>query len=1621
MTTNRWSRGAVLALLALGASVVAQAQTLETLKHFRNRSGAPNALLAGTDGLVYGTTQADGAFGLGSVFRVDAQGGITTLHSFDGSDGAAPSALTQGSDGAFYGATASGGPGGKGTVFRVTPQGSFTSLHSFSGADGAGPSRLTEGSDGAFYGTTAFGGTGDNGTVFKVSTLGTFAGLHAFSGADGFRPSALTLGTGGALYGTTYNGGANGNHGTIFKVDAQGTFTSLHAFLYSDGEFPSALTLGSDGAVYGTTANGGADSSHDDGTVFKLDAQGTFTSLHSFGIPGPWYPRGALTLGSDGAMYGTTYWGGDGGTVFRVDGQGSFTLLHSFNSSDGFSSSSDLVPGPGGALYGTTRLGGEAGQGTVFKITVQGAFTSLRSFHGSDGAHPDVSLVQAGNGVMYGATPEGGTSGNGPTFGTIFTLDAQGVFTSLHSFELVEDGGQPLAPLVRGSDGTLYGTTTNGGNGQGTVFKVDGQGLLTTLHKFNGEDGAAPETALTVGSDGALYGATPGGGPNGSGTVFRVDPQGTFTSLHAFAGSDGVHPSALIQGSDGAFYGTTRAGGDHDYGTVFKVDAQGSFWSLHSFDGGYEGAYPWSPLIQATDGYLYGTTLDSDPDEGAFFRMDTQGNLEVLSNFQFWETGAYPEAAPVQSNDGSIWIVTAQGGPRSYGTVLRFHPLYGSLEQVSPLDGLTGKYPRSPLVEGADGYLYGTAPEGGLSGYGTVFRVKAGEPIELVHWFYGADGKNPGAGLSRGSDGAFYGTTRLGGTSDAGTLFRIDAQADVTVLFSFQGSDGAEPLAPPTQGSDGNLYGTTYHGGRYGAGTLFKVTGVAAACQADAGPDQEVCATAATTLAGSVPGPGETGRWTVVAGSATFADDTLYNTAVTGLGTGTNMLVWTITRGSCLAESAVRVSNNTPSVAYAGADRFVAFLPTNLVANPPGPGESGFWSVVCGSASFSNQGYFSTQASGLAPGINVLKWTVVKGTCRSEATVTLTYGAPPAGDAGPNQDVCSPSATLAAAAPGPGQSGKWTVVTGSAVFANDTLYNTAVSGLAVGTNTLKWTITSGTCPVSAATVDVKYSALAAASAGGDQEVCSANASLSGSAPGAGETGKWTVVTGSATFADDTLYNTAVTGLGVGANVLKWTITKGTCHSEDTVVVTNNTLTTPNAGSDQERCTASATLAGSAPLSGERGKWTVVSGSAAFADDTAYNSAVSGLAAGVNVLRWTITRGTCTASDTVSVNRLSPTAIQSGPGDASAVFLENRTLTFTVAATGQTLTYEWWIDAGTVLGRGASLDVNPSRMPSLTAGNHLVWVRVTGICGTVTDSAALAILPREVLVSYIGQRLFVTSGANATSAQGTLSASVQDPSGAALSGATITFLDVTDGLPGKVLAAGVPVAPVPNSPTSTGTASKTVSLSTGSFGSESYLIRVVMNGSYSNDRQLAEDKTVAVVATKPASTNETIGSGTVDPTAAAGTFATWAGSSGDDTITYSIGLKYNNKGTNLQGKVTVAIPQADGGIVWVKSNSISSMEVSAGSLPKTSTIYTKASVYKINPDSSMTTIDGNVSLRADVVDAGASGDQAGFTVLSSKGSLLYYSSNWVLEPAKNGGPGTWKTVPLPSLTGSVTIN
>jgi uncharacterized repeat protein (TIGR03803 family) len=403
-------------------SAVAQNYTFQLLYAF---TGSPDgsspqaALVSRNSSLAYGTTAEGGNpaidfYGYGTVFTLDATGHETVLYLFcslpNCTDGAIPTGNPiMDAAGNLYGTTVTGGAFGGGVVYKIDPAGQEAVLYSFASWNGDGfapDGGVIEDGEGNLYGTTS-ANTGKGcacGAVFKLDSTGKETLLYSFEGGtDGAFPvGGLVRDDEGNLYGTTSGGGTsqpecNNGCGTIFKIDTSGNETVLHRFAASgmEGINPEAsLIRDKENNLYGTTIYGGVaisgrngNRTRGSGTIFELQANGTFTVLHQFkGYPADGAnPVSALVAGADGTMYGSTEWGGSltkcvggCGAVYRISNHADYSLLYSFcpeDCSGGAVPMGSLILDASGALYGTLSSGGLteaacAGEacGTVFKL-----------------------------------------------------------------------------------------------------------------------------------------------------------------------------------------------------------------------------------------------------------------------------------------------------------------------------------------------------------------------------------------------------------------------------------------------------------------------------------------------------------------------------------------------------------------------------------------------------------------------------------------------------------------------------------------------------------------------------------------------------------------------------------------------------------------------------------------------------------------------------------------------------------------------------------------------------------------------------------------------------------------------------------------------------------------------------------------------------------------------------------------------------------------------------------------------------------------------------------------------------------------------------------------------------
>jgi uncharacterized repeat protein (TIGR03803 family) len=464
-----------------------------------------------------------------------------------------------------------------------------------------------------------------------------------------------------------------------------------------------------------------------------------------------------------------------------------------------------LLPGSDGNFYGTTYSGGAHNAGTAFRLTPGGTLTTLYSFGNGtgDGQYPLAGLVQGNDGNLYGTTQGGGTDGKG----TVFRLTIGGTLTTLYSFG-TGDGANPIGALALGNDGSFYGTTRAGGQyGYGTIFKISTGGTLTTLYSFGGigNEGLTPTGSLVQNNDGSFYGTTSAGGANGKGTVFRITLAQALTTLYSFGADamDGATPqSELVKGGDGNFYGTTEYGGDNGDGTIFAIAPDGTgYTKLHSFLGApADSANPRGGLSLDVNGNLYGTTqIGGANNAGTVFVFSTASSLlTVLHSFSATASdGANPQGTLAPGRNGNFYGTTLNGGPTDTGTVFMIAPdgTLTTLHTFGDVRPTNGSVPAGELIQGGDGSFYGVTSGGGSNSLGTIFSLTPAGTLNTLYSFAQTDGANPAAGLLRTGDGSLYAATLNGGAYGSGTIFRLTSDGTSADLHDF-GASPADGLNP---------------------------------------------------------------------------------------------------------------------------------------------------------------------------------------------------------------------------------------------------------------------------------------------------------------------------------------------------------------------------------------------------------------------------------------------------------------------------------------------------------------------------------------------------------------------------------------------------------------------------------------------------------------------------------------------------------------------------------------------------------------------------------------------------------------------------------------------------------
>lgn len=418
--------------------------------------------------------------------------------------------------------------------------------------------------------------------------------------------------------------------------------------------------------------------------------------------------------------------------------------------------------------------------------------------------------------------------------------------------------GSPIWPsqngtLIEGPDGSLYGTTPSGGKyGRGTVYKVTLQGEMTVIHDFDFTSGSQPKSSLTLGPDGNLYGTTFSGGEKKVGTIFKISPNGGVSVVWSFKNgwlpklpypqkhSDQEiknawpsYPTAPMVLFNGGLYGVTTYTHNQKVGMLYTTGtAADSLTSTYYFgdekdkENPNKGVWP-NALAAGKDGKLYGTTYTGrtpDTINGTIF-VSGGGSIETIHKFNF-DDGSGPTSL-MTASDGNLYGTTVLGGAgrnRRYGVVFKLALPSRKLTVLHKFSMADGAHPYSQMVEGDDGYLYGTTRTGrgrhneGVSGI--IYRIHKDAP-EFGRDAPGGEGNSGGDLISWIMDPDLI--TRNAFAQNVSSSAPDQSDRACKIVYKFSGPDGSGPVEGLMRHSNGKFYGTTAGGGKFSKGVVYSL------------------------------------------------------------------------------------------------------------------------------------------------------------------------------------------------------------------------------------------------------------------------------------------------------------------------------------------------------------------------------------------------------------------------------------------------------------------------------------------------------------------------------------------------------------------------------------------------------------------------------------------------------------------------------------------------------------------------------------------------------------------------------------------------------------------------------
>ncbi|MFY7651711.1 MAG: choice-of-anchor tandem repeat GloVer-containing protein, partial [Chitinophagaceae bacterium] len=328
-----------------------------------------------------------------------------------------------------------------------------------------------------------------------------------------------------------------------------------------------------------------------------------------------------------------------------------------------------------------------------------------------------------------------------------------------------------------------------------------------------------------------LIGFNFGGGLNGNGNIFSINTNGTNYQIKAsfpFAYGSG-NSVQIADGYDGFYYGISFGDGYNDAGSIFKIRYNGTNYTvLRKLQRNIDGGSPRFKPVIAPDGFLYGVCEDGGLfRNGTIWKMAIDGSsFTVLKHFNVISEGTEGFFGSLTLGiDGLLYGVT--GG--NFGHLFSISTNGSRFTKLISFTGngsIKGASPRTPLVQDAEGFLWGTTYGGGQNDKGTLFKFHPRTLVfSTIKQFTGSDGTRPSTSLLEIGNEMYGACDNEGQNGDNGTLWKINKNGNNFLVIkyldvAFTGGRCSNSLY---WHNDGFIYSSLQSYGPRNMGTIFKI------------------------------------------------------------------------------------------------------------------------------------------------------------------------------------------------------------------------------------------------------------------------------------------------------------------------------------------------------------------------------------------------------------------------------------------------------------------------------------------------------------------------------------------------------------------------------------------------------------------------------------------------------------------------------------------------------------------------------------------------------------------------------------------------------------------------------